>query len=71
MMRRAGNRYLAGTMRADKDFSQQAVRLAQLTGREAARPELVNRILPALEVMRREVYPKEVKVALWWERRNQ
>ena len=51
-------------LRADKDFSPQAVRLAQLTGRELAAPELINRDLPALEVVRREVYTKEVKGAI-------
>ncbi len=51
-------------LRADKDFSAQAVRLAQLTGRDIATPELINRNLPALEIMRREVYAKEVKGAL-------
>lgn len=51
-------------LRADKEFSQQSVRLAQLTGREVVSPELINRNLPALEVMRREVYTKEVKGAL-------
>jgi hypothetical protein len=35
-----------------------------LTGREIATPELINRNLPPLEVMRREVYSKEVKGAL-------
>ena len=51
-------------LRADKDFTPQAVRLAQLTGREIATPELINRNLPALEVVRREVYTKEVKGAV-------
>lgn len=51
-------------LRADKEFAPQAVRLAQLTGREITTPELINRNLPALEVMRREVYTKEVKGAL-------
>jgi hypothetical protein len=51
-------------LRADKEFSAQSVRLAQLTGREIATPELINRNLPALEVVRREVYTKEVKGAL-------
>ncbi len=51
-------------LRADKEFSPQSVRLAQLTGREIATPELINRNLPSLEVMRREVYTKEVKGAL-------
>jgi ATP dependent DNA ligase C terminal region len=51
-------------LRADKDFTPQAVRIAQLTAREVAAPELINRDLPALEVMRREVYTKEVKGAL-------
>lgn len=53
-----------GRLRADKDFTPQAVRLAQLTGREIATPELINRNLPALEIVRREVYTKEVKGAL-------
>ena len=51
-------------LRADKEFAPQAVRLAQLSGREIAAPELINRNLPPLEVMRREVYTKEVKGAL-------
>ena len=51
-------------LRADKEFSSDAVRLAQLTRREIAAPELINRQLPVLEVMRREVYAKEVKGAL-------
>ena len=51
-------------LRADKEFSPDAVRLAQLTRREIAAPELINRQLPVLEVMRREVYAKEVKGAL-------
>jgi hypothetical protein len=51
-------------LRADKEFAPQSVRLAQLTGREIASPELINRNLPPLEVMRREVYTKEVKGAL-------
>src|SRR6185369_3745642 len=51
-------------VRADKEFGPQAVRLAQLTGREIVAPELINRNLPALEVMRREIYAKEVKGAL-------
>ena len=51
-------------LRADKEFSPQSVRLAQLTGREIATPELINRNLPPLEVIRREVYTKEVKGAL-------
>jgi len=51
-------------LRADKEFAPQAVRLAQLTGREIVSPELINRNLPALEVMRRDVYAKEVKGAL-------
>lgn len=50
-------------LRADKEFSPQAVRIAQLTGRELASPELVHRALPALEVVRREVYTKEIKGA--------
>src|SRR5207244_464013 len=48
-------------LRADKDFSAQSVRLSQLTGRDIISPELINRNLPALEVVRREVYTKEVK----------
>jgi hypothetical protein len=51
-------------LRADKEFAPQAVRLTQLTGREIATPELINRNLPALEVVRREVYTKEIKGAL-------
>ena len=51
-------------LRADKEFSPDAVRLAQLTRREIPAPELINRQLPVLEVMRREVYAKEVKGAL-------
>jgi hypothetical protein len=51
-------------LRADKDFTPQAVRIAQLTARDIAAPELINRDLPALEVVRREVYTKEVKGAL-------
>jgi hypothetical protein len=51
-------------LRADKEFGPQAVRLAQLNGRELAAPELINRNLPSLEVVRREVYVKEVKGAL-------
>lgn len=51
-------------LRADKDFTPQAVRIAQLTAREIAAPELINRDLPGLEVVRREVYTKEVKGAL-------
>jgi len=51
-------------LRADKDFTPQAVRIAQLTAREIAAPELINRDLPTLEVVRREVYTKEVKGAL-------
>lgn len=51
-------------LRADKELSQQSVRLAQLTGRELASPELINRNLPALEILRREVYTKEIKGAL-------
>ncbi len=53
-----------GKLRGDKEFAPQAVRLTQLTRREIASPELINRNLPALEVMRREVYAKEVKGAL-------
>lgn len=51
-------------LRADKDFSVQSVRLSQLTGREITSPELINRDLPALEVVRREVYAKDVKGSL-------
>jgi hypothetical protein len=51
-------------LRADKEFTPQAVRFAQLTGRDLAAPELINRNLPALEIMRREVYTKEIKGAL-------
>ena len=51
-------------LRADKEFSPQAVRLAQLHGREIAAPELINRVLPPLEVVRREVYTKEIKGAV-------
>jgi hypothetical protein len=53
-----------GRLRADKEFSPDAVRLAQLTRREIAAPELINRNLPILEVVRREVYAKEVKGAV-------
>ena len=53
-----------GRLRADKEFSPQAVRLAQLARRDIASPELINRHLPALEVMRREVYTKEIKGAI-------
>jgi hypothetical protein len=53
-----------GRLRGDKEFSSQSVRLTQLTRREVVAPELINRHLPALEVMRREVYTKEVKGAL-------
>jgi len=53
-----------GRLRADKEFSPQSVRLAQLTRREIAAPELINRHLPALEILRREVYAKEMKGAL-------
>lgn len=53
-----------GRLRGDKEFSPQAVRLAQLTRREMAAPELINRHLPPLEVLRREVYLKEVKGAV-------
>jgi hypothetical protein len=51
-------------LRADKEFSPDAVRLAQLTRREIAAPELINRQLPVLEVVRREVYAKKAKGAL-------
>jgi hypothetical protein len=53
-----------GRLRGDKEFVPQAVRLAQLTRRDIPAPELINRILPTLEVMRREVYTKEIKGAL-------
>ena len=53
-----------GRLRPDKEFSAQSVRLTQLTSREIVSPELINRNLPALEVVRREVYAKEVKGAL-------
>ncbi|HXP62403.1 MAG TPA: hypothetical protein VN829_18035, partial [Dongiaceae bacterium] len=53
-----------GRLRADKEFSPQAVRLAQVTRREIPAPELINRTLPVLEVVRREVYTKEVKGAV-------
>ena len=36
-------------LRADKEISQQSVRLTQLTGRELVAPELINRNQPALE----------------------
>ena len=51
-------------LRADKIFSTQSVRIAQLTGRDIAAPELIHRELPALEVVRREVYTKEIKGAV-------
>ncbi len=51
-------------LRADKEFTAQSVRLAQLTGREMATPELISRNMPVLEVVRREVYTKEIKGAL-------
>src|SRR5258707_1236169 len=38
--------------------------MAQLLGREMAAPELINRNVPALEVVRREIYTKEVKGAV-------
>jgi len=50
-------------LRADKEFSPQAVRLAQLTRRDLPAPELINRHLPPLEIVRREVYTKEFKGA--------
>jgi len=53
-----------GRLRADKEFAPQSVRLTQVTRRELAAPELINRNLPVLEVMRREVYTKEIKGAL-------
>ena len=53
-----------GRLRSDKEFGPQSVRLSQLTRRDIAAPELINRNLPPLEVMRREVYTKEVKGAL-------
>jgi hypothetical protein len=53
-----------GRLRGDKEFGPQSVRLSQLTRREIAAPELINRNLPGLEVMRREVYTKEIKGAL-------
>lgn len=48
-------------LRADKEFTPQTVRLAQLTAREIASPELINRDLPALEGVRRDVCTKESK----------
>lgn len=51
-------------LRGDKEFGAQAVRLSQLTRRDAGAPELINRDLPPLEVMRREVYTKEIKGAI-------
>jgi hypothetical protein len=51
-------------LRADKEFNPQAVRLAQLGGREILAPELINRQLPPLEIVRREVYTKEIKGAI-------
>jgi hypothetical protein len=51
-------------LRADKEFSAQAVRLFQLTKREIPAPELINRDLPALEIVAREVYTKEAKGAV-------
>jgi hypothetical protein len=51
-------------LRADKEFTPQAVRLAQLTGREIAAPEMISRDLPPLEVVRRDVYTKEAKGAV-------
>lgn len=53
-----------GRLRGDKEFAAQSVRLSQLTRREIAAPELINRNLPVLEVIRREVYTKEVKGAV-------
>ncbi len=51
-------------LRPDKEFGAQAVRLSQLTRRDTGAPELINRDLPPLEVMRREVYTKEIKGAI-------
>ena len=51
-------------LRPDKEFSTQSVRIAQISGREMTAPELINRNLPALEIVRREVYAKEIKGAL-------
>jgi hypothetical protein len=51
-------------LRPDKEFGPQAVRMTQLLGREMAAPELLNRNMPPLEVVRREVYTKEVKGAI-------
>lgn len=53
-----------GRLRPDKEFTPQAVRLSQLTRREIAQPELINRNLPPLELLRREIYTKEVKGAI-------
>ncbi len=53
-----------GRLRGDKEFAPQAIRLAQLTRRDIPSPELINRTLPVLEVLRREVYTKEIKGAL-------
>ncbi len=53
-----------GRLRVDKEFGVQAVRLSQLTRHEVGAPELINRDLPPLEVMRREVYTKEIKGAI-------
>jgi hypothetical protein len=53
-----------GRLRGDKEFAPQSVRLSQLTRREIGTPELINRDLPSLEVVRREVYTKEIKGAL-------
>lgn len=51
-------------LRADKEFTPQAVRLYQLTKREIHAPELINRELPPLEIVTREVYTKEAKGAV-------
>ena len=51
-------------LRPDKEFTPEAVRLTQVTRRDIAAPELINRNLPALEIVRREVYTKEVKGAI-------
>lgn len=53
-----------GRLRADKEFTPQNIRLSQVTQRELATPELINRHLPVLEIVRREVYTKEVKGAI-------
>ncbi|HWB03884.1 MAG TPA: hypothetical protein VG796_12730 [Verrucomicrobiales bacterium] len=51
-------------IRPDKEFNPKSVRLAQLNGRELISPELINRHLPALEVLRRDVYTKEARGAV-------